>query len=87
MQNDKDPYEPGFKGFANDVGREVGRGVMAYLKWTGWGAAIGSVAGAGFGLYHQFDTEGLAFLTLGGLVVGGIAAFLLRFFLEAGPLD
>lgn len=86
MKDDHHGYEPGAKGFVKDVGRGLGRGVLSLLKWTGWGAAIGSVAGAGFGLY-QFGTEGLAFLTLGGLVVGAIAGFLLRFFLEVGPLD
>ena len=86
MHDDQKPYEPGVKGFAKDVGRGLGRGVLSLLKWTGWGAAIGSVAGAGIGLYN-FGTEGLAFFTLGGLVVGAIAGFLLRFFLEVGPLD
>ena len=87
MQDDKYRYEPGAKGFAKDIGRELGRGLLSHLKWTGWGAAIGSISGAGFGLYLS-GTEGLAFLGVGGLVVGAIAGFLLRFFLTTvGPLD
>ena len=86
MPDDKGGYEPGAKGFAKDVGRSLGRGVLSLLKWTGWGAAIGATAGAGVCLYY-FGTEALAFFTLGGLIVGAIAGFLLRFFLEVGPLD
>lgn len=86
MNIDPNDYEPGFKGFIKQIGRELGRGTLSLLKWTGWGAAIGGVAGGGFGLY-QFGTEGLAFLGIGGLVVGAIAGFLLRFFLSVGPLD
>ena len=86
MHDDKDSYQPGVKGFAKDVGKELGRGALSLLKWTGWGAAIGSIAGAGVGLYY-FGTEGFAFLAIVGLIVGAVAGFLLRFFLEAGPLD
>lgn len=86
MQEDPDKPQYGVNEFLKDTGRDLANEGLAYLKWAGWGAAIGSVTGAGAGLY-LFGTEGLAFLALGGLVVGAVAAFLLRFFLSAGPLD
>ena len=78
MQEDPNLPDLTARGIAKDVGKELVSGGKALLVWTGWGAAIGSIAGAGAGLYY-LGTEGFAVCALVGLIVGAIAGFGIRF--------